>query len=135
MDRDKVIRDLAKELGKDERVIRDIVNSPFLFTKKTMMSLEDERPIRLPYFGAFHQRFGKTKEKRMYLMLTSILKYLVAEYDNEKGDPSLKEGLLFSISYILEYLKHKGFGNEQSIQYIFEWENRVKSSRIGDTPI
>ena len=135
MDRDKIIRELSKQLGKDERVIRDIVNSPFLFSKKIMMSLEDERPIRLPRFGAFHQRFGISKEKRLFLMLTSIVKYLAAEYDNEKGDKKLKDGLFYSISYILEYLKFKGFGNEQSIQYLFEWENRTKSARISGTPI
>lgn len=135
MDRDKIIKELSKQLGKDERVIRDIVNSPFLFSKKIMMSLEDEHPIRLPRFGVFHQRFGKTKEKRLSLMLTSIVKYLIAEYDNEKGDKELKRGLFYSISYILEYLKFKGFGNEQSIQYFFEWENRIKSARINDTPI
>ncbi len=49
-------KDLAKKYNLDYRIIREIVRSPLKFVKRRMEDEEDQRPIRLRYFGVFVQK-------------------------------------------------------------------------------
>ena len=59
---EKIIRKLATKYMKDPRVIREIVYHPFLFTKRVMEDLVDDRPTRIRWFGAFVQKTIKNKK-------------------------------------------------------------------------
>ena len=50
---DKYIRKLAREFGKDERVVKEIVYSPLKFATRVISDPLDSRPVRVRYFGVF----------------------------------------------------------------------------------
>jgi nucleoid DNA-binding protein len=132
---DKHIRELAKKYGKDERVIRSIVNSPFLFAKRTMMSLEDERPISIPGFGSFVVRWKKGKYLSKVMILNKSIKKLVASYMSKNISPDLKEGIKYSVEVLLDIIKKEGYENEQSVQHLIEWKSRVEGGEPIYSPV
>lgn len=135
MDTDRFIKDLAKKYNKDERVIRSIVNSPFLFTKRMMMSLDDERPIRIPRIGTFTLRYGKGKYIAHLRMINKFIKKLMVLYFKADTPLELKQGILFSVNTMIEQLKKEGYENEQSVQHIIKWKNRVEAGDFSNTTI
>lgn len=58
-----LVNKLAKQHGVDPRVVRLVVDYPFLFTKRKIADIEDDRPIRLRYLGAFVQKQYKNENK------------------------------------------------------------------------
>jgi hypothetical protein len=44
---------IAKEVGKDVRVVRKVSHHPFDFFAKSMADVNDHRPVRLRYLGVF----------------------------------------------------------------------------------
>lgn len=127
MDLDKHIKELAKKYGKDERVIRSIVNSPFLFAKRTMMSLDDERPIAIPGFGMFTIRWKRGKYSVKLMIIIKTIKKIVALYMSEKTPDYLKEGLKQAVVEMLHIIKKEGYENEQSVQHLLEWKSRAEA--------
>jgi len=59
---DRLIRKLAKKYGKDERIIREIVYSPFKFANRIISDPLDMRPIRVRYFGVFALKHKNAKD-------------------------------------------------------------------------
>jgi len=124
MDNDRIIKELANKYNLDERVIRSITSSPFLFSKKVMGSLEDERPVRIPYMGCFVIRRHKNKD----LLQIMILKYIVLDLIKQVEENNISEqrdGLLQAIMTIKDKLIDKGYRDEQLVQHIIEWQNRA----------
>jgi hypothetical protein len=124
MDNDKIIRILSKKYGKDERVIRSVTNVPFLFTKKVISSLEDERPIRIPYMGSFVLRRHRTKSKHLhYMLLKEVVERLKLDY--EKSTEERRKEIVYTISVIIDVLIDRGYKDEQFVQHLIEWQNRA----------
>jgi len=121
---DNIIKELSDKYGKDERVIRAITNSPFVFTKTIMRSFEDDSPIRLPYFGAFVLRHNMNKVKKQAFLLRGVLQDLVDIYEGSNNE-TFKEGVMVAIDIILEHLKKKGVDDEQFVQHFIDWKNRI----------
>ena len=57
----KLVSEISKEYKLDPRMVNDILRSPFLFTAKVMADDEDDRAIRLPFWGVYNlkPRFRK----------------------------------------------------------------------------
>ena len=70
---DKIIKELSLKHGKDPRIIRQIATFPLKFTKRIMADYNDERPIRIRYFGAFVQKDFYNKETKVSSMLEEML--------------------------------------------------------------
>lgn len=62
--KNKLVKRLSVEYGVDPRVVRLVVDYPFLFIKRKMADDEDDRPIRLRYLGAFVQKEFKNGKKQ-----------------------------------------------------------------------
>jgi nucleoid DNA-binding protein len=125
---DKIIKELSLKYRKDERVIRAITNSPFIFTKTVMRSFEDDTPIRLPYFGAFVLRHNMSKMKRQSILLRNILKELIElhkDYIKQEDYVDIAAGLGIAIQLIITELEKLNIKDEQLIQYINDWKDRV----------
>ena len=66
----QLIKELAEKYGIDIRVVRQMVYYPYLFTKHSVMSDEDNRPIRHRHLGVFllkkrfADKFNETKEEQ-----------------------------------------------------------------------
>ncbi len=135
MNLDKLIKELTKKYGKDERVIRSIVNSPFLFAKRSMMSLEDERPIRIPRWGTFKLRSKRGKYIAKLMLLNKTIKKLMTQYAAEDTPAELKVGILHAVNTMLQIIDKEGYSNEQSVQYIIKWKNRAEAGDVSDSPI
>jgi hypothetical protein len=60
---------IAKLSGKDVRLVRTAAHHPFEFVSNVMADMEDHRPIRLRYLGAFipkpHWRKGMKSVKKV----------------------------------------------------------------------
>lgn len=69
---DDIIKQLSIQLGKDKRVVEQIVHHPLLFTKHMIEDPNTIRPIMIPFFGKFVFKFGKTIEDKKL----NVLKYL-----------------------------------------------------------
>lgn len=83
---DRLMRRLAKEHGKDPRVIKEIVNSPIKFANRVISDPWDIRPIRIRYFGVFmlkhkdakdnlakaHVKYMKAKIVKIMIIMTSM---------------------------------------------------------------
>ena len=59
---DKVIRKLAKQFGRDERVIKEIVYSPLKFASRVIADPTDTRAVRVRYFGVFTLKHKDAKD-------------------------------------------------------------------------
>lgn len=121
MDNDKIVKELAKKYGLDERVVRSITASPFLFSKKVINSLEDERPVRIPYMGCFVMRRHKNKELLHIMMLKDIVEKIIIRCEEEVNSEGLQEALCI----IRDKLIDKGYKDEQLVQHIIKWQNRA----------
>ena len=75
---DIIIRDLAAKYKKDPRIIEAIVYSPLKFTKKVIEDPNDDRPIRIKYFGVFVQKPIFNKDTRMKKLIEDLRKDMVA---------------------------------------------------------
>ena len=63
---DRIINSISLLKFKDKRIIQNIVYHPLLFAKRRMTDPDDERPIRIRYFGVFTQKYlhNKTSAKQ-----------------------------------------------------------------------
>ncbi len=64
MNNKRIIKYLAEKYDKDARVIDLITRHPFRFIRDVISNPEDDRPVRLMYFGTFLQK--KSRNKRIY---------------------------------------------------------------------
>jgi len=71
---DIIIRDLAAKYKKDPRIIEAIVYSPLKFTKRVIENPQDDRPVRIKYFGVFVQKPIFNKNTRMKKLLEDLRK-------------------------------------------------------------
>jgi len=122
---DRLIRKIAKEHGKDERVINAMVYSPLKFANRIISDPLDSRPIRIRYFGVFvlKHKEGKNnmfkdrvrrlkKDIGRTMVIMSSMGYMI---QNEE-----------SVNRILdEALEH---GDHEKIQVIWE-EHRIVSRK------
>ena len=69
----KIVKELSLKYGKDERIIRNIAYFPFKFTKRIMADYNDNRPVRIRYFGAFVQKDYYNKNTKVNSMLEELL--------------------------------------------------------------
>lgn len=87
---DELIHTIGLLSMKEDRVIRKIVYHPLEFAKAKMVDDNDERPIRIRYFGAFVLKSKRSKErtrKFSYIYKNyEIFKDIVAAYGYEVGD-------------------------------------------------
>ena len=74
-EQDKIIKNISLLRFKDLRVVRTIVYHPLLFAKRIMMDPDDNRPIRIRYFGAFVQKYlcNKTFFKKLHRLQALLL--------------------------------------------------------------
>lgn len=61
-----IFKELAKKHGLDERIIKEICNSPFKFAKKVCQDEEDRKPMRFKYLFsiALRHQFEDDKNKK-----------------------------------------------------------------------
>jgi hypothetical protein len=66
---ESIYAQIGKTVGKDARVTRKVAHHPFDFLSKSMADMEDHRPIRIRYLGAFvtkpHWRKGMKKSSEV----------------------------------------------------------------------
>ena len=74
---DIIIRDLAAKYKKDPRIIEAIVYSPLKFTKRVIENPQDDRPVRIKYFGVFTQKVVFNKDTRMKKLISDLRKDMV----------------------------------------------------------
>lgn len=70
--KDILIRDLAAKYKKDPRIIEAIVYSPLKFTKRVIENNNDNRAVRIRYFGVFTQKPVFNKRTRMDKLLRDL---------------------------------------------------------------
>lgn len=58
LEREKLIKRIAKRKGMDERVVSLVVNYPFKFLRDKISSMTDWRPVRIKYLGVFLLKRG-----------------------------------------------------------------------------
>lgn len=58
----EIINDISLLLRLDKRVIKMVVDYPFLFITRKMKDIDDERSFMVHYFGKFIFRKGKSKK-------------------------------------------------------------------------
>jgi hypothetical protein len=68
------VRDLAAKYKKDPRIIEAIVYSPLKFTKRVIEDNNDNRAVRIRYFGVFTQKPIFNKTTRMEKLLEDLRK-------------------------------------------------------------
>lgn len=57
--KDRKVKELSKEKGIDERVVRLIADYPLKFARKKMADDNDWRPIMIRYFAKFVPKYKK----------------------------------------------------------------------------
>lgn len=72
---DDLIHNIGLSFYKKDWVVKEIVYHPLKFAKERMEDLEDERPIRIRYFGSFMTKKVKTKER------VERYKYIYSNYE------------------------------------------------------
>ena len=115
---DKIIKELSLRKFKDPRVIQAIVYHPILFAKKIMADPDDERPVRIRYFGVFTQKYIKNKTTLKHL------RWIKDKIDNDPRGLEFIQSLDSSISTIID-AKHR-------IEDIFQKGNPVEINGIYD---
>jgi hypothetical protein len=50
---DKFVKEIAKELKMDKRVVNFVASHPFLFISNLFRNSDDYRPVRCRYLGTF----------------------------------------------------------------------------------
>jgi len=60
---DELIHTIGLLSMKEDRVIKEIVYHPLKFAREKMVSEDDEKPIRIRYFGTFVLKSKKSKER------------------------------------------------------------------------
>lgn len=87
---DELIHTIGLLSMKEDRVIKKIVYHPLEFAKARMVDDNDERPIRIRYFGAFVLKSKRSKErtrKFSYIYKNyEIFKDIIATYGYEVDD-------------------------------------------------
>lgn len=84
---DELIHTIGLLTMKEDRVVKKIVYHPLEFAKRKMIDEDDERPVRIRYFGTFVLKSKKSKErarKFSYIYKNyEIFKVIVATYGYE----------------------------------------------------
>ena len=76
---DNLIHTIGLLTMKEDRVIKKIVYHPLLFAKRVMEDDNDERPIRIRYFGILVLKSKKSKER------SRKFSYIYRHYDDFKA--------------------------------------------------
>ena len=53
LEKERLVKEIAKRKGMDERVVRLIADYPFKFVRDKISEAKDWRPIRIRYLGMF----------------------------------------------------------------------------------
>lgn len=84
------IREITKEISlltfKDERVVQKIAYSPLLFLKRIMENINDNKPIRIRYFGVFYQKHKVNKGEMIKNRFNKIIDNIEDVYSACKED-------------------------------------------------
>ena len=87
---DELIHTIGLLTMKEDRVVNRIVYHPLEFAKAKMMKDDDERPIRIRYFGVFVLKSKRSKErtrKFSYIYKNyEMFKDIIAAYGYDVGD-------------------------------------------------
>lgn len=87
---DELIHTIGLLSMKEDRVIKKIVYHPLEFAKVKMIDDNDERPIRIRYFGVFTLKSKRSKErtrKFSYIYKNyEIFRDIIATYGYDVGD-------------------------------------------------
>ena len=89
-----------------------------------MSTLEDNRPIRIPYFGVFTIRQHKGKDKIQLMILLKFAEELMRQYDSKELDVTFKPAIKHVIETMINLLIEKGYKDEQFVQYLIDWKDR-----------
>jgi len=84
----------------NERVVRHIVSHPILFAKQRMADPNDDRPIRIKYFGTFVQK--KIANKENVRRLNEVLKLVRL---NSTHYLNVFDGLFNDMDEILKHIR------------------------------
>lgn len=90
----EIYKQIAKQFGKDERVVKLICEHPLLFTKHRMEDPNDLRPIMITHFAKFVLKTTKTvKDKELslkrYLTKKSIAMSRIINSSKQKQEETL----------------------------------------------
>jgi hypothetical protein len=120
---DDLIHNIGLSFYKKDWVIKEIVYHPLKFAKERMEDLEDERPVRIRYFGSFIMKKVKTKER------VERYKYIYSNYE-------LFKDVLGSYGYKVDTLEdfQKSMKNigQKNMWFIDKLYN--KSSVVDESP-
>ena len=100
---DQIVKELAEKYNLNSYVIREVIRSPFMFIKEKMISLEDSRSIRLPYFGVLIYRDYKYPGVNKHIMLLQKAISKLTEEMRKPHSEEFKNGLKHA-KYILRGL-------------------------------
>jgi hypothetical protein len=94
-------------------VVKAVVYHPLLFAKRRMEDDNEDRPIRLKYFGVFLQKFVKTKEhlmqKRHEYLVKNISTVFEAVVSTGRFDHMTSEqDLIRILNYMLDNRDREG---------------------------
>jgi hypothetical protein len=104
---ESVYAQIAKVVGKDARVVRKVAHHPFDFLSKSMADMNDHRPIRIRYLGAFitkyYWRKGMSKPSEIGFPNEGDVIYAkVPEKKYNKMYENLKVGTVQNARFIAE---------------------------------
>ena len=63
--KDKLVKQLSKKHGVDPRIVRLVVDYPIKFIRDKIADPEDDRSIRLRYFGVFTPKYDYEKREKI----------------------------------------------------------------------
>lgn len=116
-----LIREIAKDMNLDIRVVREIAHYPLLFLRKKVMDEYDESAVRIKHLGVFYVKrlYGKRplneKRAKLYSDNSSILWDKLFNYKKEAF--ASEQDYLDYIDYSLKNGLYRSFK---------EWEPLVK---------
>ena len=112
---DLIIRQISLNRFINERVVRQVVSHPILFARQRMADKDDNRPIRIKYFGTFVQK--KIANKENVRKLNEILQLVRF---NEEHYLKVFDGLFTEKEEILTHIR-KAFNerNEEEFNEIY----------------
>ena len=89
---DAIVDDLSLKYKKDPRVVKHIIDYPFLFLKRRMEDAESKTPVRLRHLGAWTLKRDDLKELAYQNKFNRAKKYM-SKFVEKGIFSSEKEGL------------------------------------------
>lgn len=108
---DLIIRRISLNRFISERVVKYVATHPFLFTKQRMADPEDDRPIRIRYFGVFQQKktHNKASIKRRREVVNLIKENEEHYLELFKDKFSTRNEIIAHIDTIIKYTDREEF--------------------------